>query len=91
MRLSPIEPLDGYLNRRDFNIERYKEILSELQHDIAQIAELYDVEKITAAQADKETRQILVHQYYLEDLLQLLEGKDDGTEKRDQDADEEKN
>ncbi|MEE8112778.1 MAG: hypothetical protein V3T23_00345 [Nitrososphaerales archaeon] len=58
-------------------------MLSELQHDIAQIAELYEIEKITATQADKETRQILVHQYYLEDLLLLLEGKEeDGTQKR---------
>jgi len=75
----PIEPQAGYTNRKELNMEVYKEILTELQHDIAQIAELYSIEKITATQADKETRQILVHQYYLEDLLELLEGKDNGT------------
>ena len=71
------------LFNKELNIEVYTEMLSELQHDIAQIAELYEIEKITATQADKETRQILVHQYYLEDLLLLLEGKEeDGTQKR---------
>ena len=71
------------LFNKELNIEVYTEMLSELQHDIAKIAELYEIEKITATQADKETRQILVHQYYLEDLLLLLEGKEeDGTQKR---------
>ncbi len=71
------------LSNKELNVEVYTEMLSELQHDIAQIAELYEIEKITATQADKETRQILVHQYYLEDLLLLLEGKEeDGTQKR---------
>ena len=61
----------------------YKDMLKILEADLLQIAELYEIKKITVAQADHETKQVLTYMYKFEDELAMLEGKEeDGTQKR---------
>ena len=61
----------------------YKDMLKILEADLLQIAELYEIKKISVAHADHETKQVLTYMYKFEDELAMLEGKEeDGTQKR---------
>ncbi len=63
----------------------YKDMVKILQADLLQIAELYEIKKITVKQADHETKQVLAYMYKFEDELALLEGDTNGIEKGNED------
>ncbi len=63
----------------------YKDMLKILEADLLQIAELYEIKKITAAQADHETKQVLSYMYKFEDKLTMSEGDTNGIEKGNED------